>query len=124
MATHQHHQPSPSRVKSFMQQAHARQLTNLIHRLEAATSRLEDIASSAHDGPQDARSAAPSIKAPSVIGGAASSAPPAKIEIPEQTIELPETVQAFDTMMNDDLKPFADLCEKVGGLVAEQVSRN
>jgi len=124
MATHQHHQPSPNRVQSFMQQAQARQLTNLIHRLEAATSRLEDIASSAHDGPQDARSAAPSIKAPSINGSAAPSAPPAKIDIPEQTIELPETVQAFDTMMNEDLKPFADLCETVGGLVAEQVGRN
>lgn len=104
-----------------MQQAQAKQLTNLVRRLEAATSRLEDIAGSAQEAPQAARSTAPLAAAPSIDGGATPSAPPTKIDIPEKAIELPETVQAFDIMMNEDLRPFADLSEKVGGLVAEQV---
>jgi len=135
MATHIPHYHSSPRgtpgIPTYMQQAQAKQLTDLIHRLEAATSRLEDIASSAHEdqAPQASRSIAPSGSTTTTTNGESQSAapraqaaPPAKLPLPEQTIELPESVQAFDTMMNEDLKPFVDLSEKVGGLVAEQVS--
>jgi hypothetical protein len=138
MATHLPHVTSTvaspgvaPRVHSFMHIAQDKRLTGLIHRLEAATSRLEDIASSAAEGPTPtSATAGPASRS---IAGAASAAPsingdvtptqgpPPKSAIPEPAVELPQTVQDFDTLMNEDLKPFKEISEKVGGLVAEQV---
>lgn len=125
MASIHHVSSPPPRADSYIfKQAQAKQLTNLIRRLEAATSRLEDIANSAAEDP---RSVATTAAAGSVNGDVTPSAPPApappaKIDIPEPLEELPETVQGFDAMMNEELKPFAELSEKLGGLIAEQVS--
>lgn len=95
-------------------------LTTLIKRLEAATSRLEDIAGSAQES--TSRSLAASTAVPSINGDATPSASQSRAPAPEPEADEPETVQAFDTMTGDDLKKFSDLSEKLGGLVAQQVS--
>jgi adenylyl cyclase-associated protein len=124
------HQARDTRVLSFMHVAQDKGLTRLIHRLEAATSRLEDIASSAEGPAPHSAIAGPSSRS---IAGAASAAPsingdvtptqgPApKLAIPEPVVDLPQVVEDFDTMMNEDLKPFKEISEKIGGVVAEQV---
>jgi len=94
-------------------------LTTLIKRLEAATSRLEDIAGAGQES--TTRSVAPSISAPSINGDATPSASQARTAAAEPVDDEPETVQDFDTMTKDDLKVFSELSEKVGGLVAQQV---
>jgi len=94
-------------------------LTTLIKRLEAATSRLEDIAGSAQES--TTRGITPSTTATSSNGDVTPSASQSRAPIPEPAEDEPETVQAFDTMTNDDLKNFSDLSNKVGGLVAQQV---
>lgn len=95
-------------------------LTTLIKRLEAATSRLEDIAGSAQES--TSRSIAPAPAASSSNGDVTPSASQSRAPVPEPVEDEPETVQAFDTMTSDDLKNFSDLSDKVGGLVAQQVS--
>ena len=37
-------------------------------------------------------------------------------------VELPRSIEDFDLLLQDDLKPFSDLGQKLGGLIAEQVS--
>jgi adenylyl cyclase-associated protein len=93
-------------------------LIRLIHRLEAATSRLEDIASSAqpfepsatgHDG---SSLAVPSQNQRASTPGASS------IQSQEP---LPESIEDFDTLINGDLKAYNDLSQALGGVIAEQV---
>lgn len=103
-------------------------LTRLVHRLEAATSRLEDIASSAqpfespaaghHGGPSDGSLAVPSqnqrgVQTPSGSTPGASSTQPQE--------PLPESIEDFDTLINGDLKAYNDLSQALGGVIAEQV---
>jgi len=94
-------------------------LTTLIKRLEAATSRLEDIAGSAQEPAN--RGTASSAAVPSTNDDVAPSSSQSRTTVPEPVEDEPETVQAFDTMTNDDLKTFSNLSEKLGGLVAQQV---
>lgn len=98
-------------------------LIRLIHRLEAATSRLEDIASSAqpfepsatghHVGPSDGSSlAVPSQNQRASTPGASST---------QSQEPLPESIEDFDTLINGDLKAYNDLSQALGGVIAEQV---
>ena len=86
-------------------------------RLEAATSRLEDIATSA-DGSsaltngaagssQTAAAAVPLPEAPSAP------APPQE--------PLPRSIEEFDKLIEDDVTAFVTASGKIGGLVEEQV---
>lgn len=104
-------------------------LTRAVRRLEAATSRLEDIAATTNGvEPADksasiARStggvtgpttAASAIATPPAVGAA-----PAVKAVP--AVEKPRSIADFDLMLSDDLQPFVTLSNKIGGLVAEQV---
>lgn len=83
-------------------------LTATLSRLEAATSRLEDIASTSLGfdvTASNGTSAPPSI----VAGTTASQAPPAK---PAES--LPPSVEAFDAIVDTDLKPWLELSSKLG----------
>jgi adenylyl cyclase-associated protein len=96
---------------------HPTLLTRLIYRLEAATSRLEDIASSTA-GLEIApnTNGAPSTAAAVVPVPAPSSAPPAKEE-------LPSMIEDFDTLIYGDVKAYHTLStgKSIGGLLGEQV---
>ncbi|KAH1702784.1 hypothetical protein KXX12_002261 [Aspergillus fumigatus] len=96
---------------------HMHNLTTLIKRLEAATSRLEDMAMSLDDphSPKHVGSATatPEPTAPVPVNTVAPPAPPAAPSLPPQ-------IEDFDALINGDVRSFMDLGEKIGGLVAEQ----
>lgn len=106
-------------------------LTQLVRRLEAATSRLEDIASSATSFDQSLANGPP----PGVGGIAASQSktssmpdlaaasrqqPVAPPPAPQQAA-LPAAVADMDTLMNGDLKKFVTAGEGLDKQISEQV---
>ncbi|KAK0102814.1 hypothetical protein ONS96_005449 [Cadophora gregata f. sp. sojae] len=92
-------------------------LTTLIKRLEAATSRLEDMASSSVEIP--AINGAPT-PAPT---GPLPAPPVAKAPSPKPVQEaLPESVEDFDAFIAGTVKKYVNLSDELGGPVAEQAS--
>ncbi|KAI4193208.1 MAG: hypothetical protein LQ346_003987 [Caloplaca aetnensis] len=94
-------------------------LTTLIKRLEAATSRLEDMV--------------PSISDPSASANGVSSLPESGLTAPggglrgepgaaqqQPMAPLPPAIDDFDALINGDVKTFVNMSEEIGGLVAEQ----
>jgi adenylyl cyclase-associated protein len=96
------------------------ELTAILHRLEAATSRLEDMAASTIDLPK-LNGAAPTpaptgpLPAPPTTSRAAAESPKPAPEA------LPESVEDFDTFISSTVKKYVNLSDEVGGPVAEQV---
>ncbi|KAJ5181880.1 hypothetical protein N7449_012027 [Penicillium cf. viridicatum] len=97
--------------------SHMHNFTTLIKRLEAATSRLEDMAMSYDDS-----------SAPKSLTGSPSSIPaippPPKPSPPPPAAPVaapvPPQIQDFDALIKGDVQNFVNLGEKIGGLVAEQ----
>jgi adenylyl cyclase-associated protein len=95
---------------------------NMDNRLEAATSRLEDLATITPPGSEDAlapttpaagsRVALPTLAAT----GNASAAPP-----PPAAEPLPQSVEEFDEIIGSEVANYVALSEEIGGLIAEQV---
>lgn len=95
-------------------------LISFIRRLEAATSRLEDIASSSVGF-----EAAPTNGIAAPTTPAATSAPSRDSTATVKPIEtLPPSVQAFDGLINTELKTWLDLSSKLGGAIEAQVRRD
>ena len=96
---------------------HRVELTSIISRLEAATSRLEDMASATVEIPRTNGAAPPPTvplpPAPIAAAVAALPTPPPEV--------LPESVEEFDAFINGTLKKFVNLSDEIGGSVAEQV---
>jgi len=97
------------------------ELTAIVRRLEAATSRLEDIASATVD--------APSSTTQSNANGAPKSAPTGPLPPPPPPVApkavaepIPTTVEEFDTFLSGALKKYVVLSDGLGGPIAEQVS--
>ncbi|CAI6330900.1 unnamed protein product [Periconia digitata] len=95
-----------------MAQNNMNNLTTLIKRLEAATSRLEDIASSSV-GFESNGSSAPAVAV--TPANAAPNAPPPKV-----VKTLPPSIEAFDTLLNTELKDWADRSSKLGNVIDSQ----
>jgi len=110
-------------------------LTTLIHRLEAATSRLEDIASSAHtfDANQQsfaslpvpslksniqASSSAPDLTQTGSKNGGSTPKPPSAPSAPS----VPPTVAAMDELINKEVSFFIDSSQNIDPLISEQSS--
>ncbi|KAL8724867.1 MAG: hypothetical protein Q9166_007696 [cf. Caloplaca sp. 2 TL-2023] len=95
-------------------------LTTLIKRLEAATSRLEDMVpqgitdqSAASNGVASLPESGLTAPGADARGGAASSS--------SRTLApLPPAIDDFDALINGDVKTFVNMSEEIGGLVAEQ----
>jgi adenylyl cyclase-associated protein len=87
-----------------------------VNRLEAATSRLEDIAVAQQSQQLVANVAGPSAGPPPA--GAATSAPTDASSAPSQD---DAKVQGFKELVDGPLKKYSDLSNEIGGLVAEQV---
>lgn len=90
------------------------QLTSMFRRLEAATSRLEDIASTSFPNPGESGAA----------GANASGAVPA-ISTPDAPAQLaaqsvPPTIEAFDEVVNSELKTWLELSASLGGVIESQ----
>jgi adenylyl cyclase-associated protein len=94
------------------------ELTAIIRRLEAATSRLEDMASATIEVPKT-NGAAPApaptgpLPTPPVIR-----TPPTPKAVQEV---LPELVEDFDAFVTGTVKKYVNLSDEIGGAVAEQV---
>ena len=97
------------------------ELTSIINRLEAATSRLEDMAACTIDLPK-INGAAPT---PAPTGPLPPPPTRAVAEAPKAVVEaLPESVEDFDAFLSGPLKRYVNLSDEVGGPVAEQVWNN
>ncbi|EZF31710.1 hypothetical protein H101_04687, partial [Trichophyton interdigitale H6] len=94
---------------------HMNNLTTLIKRLEAATSRLEDMAASL-DSPGPSPAAGASILSSNVSPGAAPPLPAAE--------PLPKCIEAFDAIISNEVKAFLDISQQIGDLVAPQVGHH
>ncbi len=93
-----------------------------LQRLEAATARLEDIASSTIDLPQTATDLQPRSGAPPNTGTASTPAPAAPAAAPTAPPEpVPESIEEFDTFVATSVGKYVKLSNALGGLVAEQV---
>ncbi|PWY77454.1 adenylyl cyclase-associated protein [Aspergillus heteromorphus CBS 117.55] len=93
--------------------SHMHNLTTLIKRLEAATSRLEDMAMSLDD-PNSPKT----VGAENALPEPPKPAPPAA---PAAAPVLPQ-IQDFDTLIKEDVRNFVELGRKIDGLVGEQSS--
>ncbi len=99
-------------------------LTRLVHRLEAATSRLEDMAQATIDpsAPTNGVMTAPGTAMAAVSGA---DQPGGSANAPKQADEpLPPALDDFDSLINGDVQTFVNMSEELGGLVAEQVWRS
>ena len=89
----------------------------ILGRLEAATSRLEDLVPSIGDPSLTADATQPRSEQGPSTDGAASLAGP----FPRQMETLPPVIEDFDAIINGQVKSFVNMSEEIGGLVAEQV---
>jgi adenylyl cyclase-associated protein len=95
-------------------------LTTVIRRLEAATSRLEDIASTSVGF-----DAAASGQTTGTGAGAGTPAPSTQSEAvtPKAADSLPPSIQAFDKLLDKELKEWLELSAKLGDVINDQVRR-
>lgn len=91
-------------------------------RLEAATARLEDIATSTIELPQAVPGLQQSIASPA--SGDSSVSTPSAVPAPAAPAEpLPEIIEEFDVFLDGAVAKFVELSNKRGGLVAEQAAK-
>jgi hypothetical protein len=112
-------------------------LTTLLHRLEAATSRLEDIATSVNtfDTPtgepvatvngvpapsSHAHSPPVPVQTPSAVTSRAITSPASTPTAPAE--DLPIEIEEFDKLINGGLAKFIEISGKLDPLLGEQVS--
>ncbi|GAW14377.1 hypothetical protein ANO14919_037790 [Xylariales sp. No.14919] len=103
-------------------------LVTLIKRLEAATTRLEDIASSTIELPHAVPALSHSIESPDQSAGAtplpsasSSGSLAASTLVPQE--QLPDSVEEFDNFINQSVNKYVKASDKLGGLIAEQASK-
>jgi adenylyl cyclase-associated protein len=93
------------------------ELTPIIRRLEAATSRLEDMASAVIEAPKtNGASSAVTAAAPAAAAASQPTAPKMVVE------PLPPMIEDFDSFIETAVKKYVDLSNEIGGPVAEQVN--
>ncbi|PYH98544.1 adenylyl cyclase-associated protein [Aspergillus ellipticus CBS 707.79] len=96
--------------------SHMHNLTTLIKRLEAATSRLEDMAMSLDDPNSPPQTGGPIAAPESAIPEPPKPAPPAA----PAAAPVPPQIQDFDTLIKGDVRSFVELGQKIGGVIGEQ----
>lgn len=87
------------------------ELTSLIARLEAATSRLEDMAE---------KTIEPSDVVPATIPAAPSAPVPAPVPATPK-VEIPEIIKDYNDFIASTVKKFVNLSDELGGPVAQEV---
>ena len=86
-------------------------------RLEAATSRLEDMATSVDASHPDTVAAINSASPAPTASAAVAVVEPA----PQPAEPLPRSIEEFDRIIKEDVQGFVTASEKIGGLVEQQV---
>lgn len=105
------------------------QLLTADDRLEAATSRLEDIAQSTFELPQPAVPGLQQTSAPTLPSAAPTPTPPAPTPAPAPPAPaappepVPESIEEFDAFISQSVEKWAKLSNAIGGLVAEQAAK-
>ena len=96
-------------------------LTKLVCRLEAATSRLEDMAQATID-PSVPTGGIPNTSGTAVAAARGADSDGDDANVQNQAPEpLPPALDDFDSLINGDVVKFVNMSEELGGLVAEQV---
>ncbi len=93
-------------------------LTSMVRRLEAATSRLEDIASTALPNSSDGAASlngASTDATPGVTAASTSTSTPKLV-----AESAPPAIEAFDELVNSDLKNWLELSGKLGSVIEGQ----
>ena len=93
-------------------------LTNLYIRLEAATSRLEDMATAVD--PSHSESVAAITAAQSPPPSTKTTVAAASKTLPES---VPQSIEAFDAVIEHEIKAFVIAAERIGGLIESQVRK-
>lgn len=93
----------------------------LVSRLEAATSRLEDIASSATGFEQQPQVNGSPAPAPAPISHSTPQGP-TQSPSPKPAVTLPPSVEVFDRLIEDEVKPWVELSDKLDPVLAKQVN--
>ncbi|KAI1384875.1 adenylate cyclase associated N terminal-domain-containing protein [Hypoxylon trugodes] len=109
-----------------MAQNNIHNLVTLIKRLEAATTRLEDIASSTIELPQAVPALTATVATPS--GPSSVASPPPSHSSTSNTKQaapepLPESIEEFDAFIDQSVDKYVKASNKLGGLIAEQASK-
>jgi adenylyl cyclase-associated protein len=91
-------------------------------RLEAATARLEDIATSTIELPQSVPALQQSLASPKSAASAASTPVPTSApKLPPEPV--PESIEEFDSFIENSVGKYVKLSKAIGGLVAEQANK-
>ncbi|KAI0132032.1 adenylate cyclase associated N terminal-domain-containing protein [Xylariales sp. AK1849] len=105
-----------------------RRFAKLRARLEAATARLEDIATSTVELPQGVPALSRTDASPATGGRAAPAAapspappPPAPKAAPQEPV--PESIEEFDAFIGNSVEKYVKTSNKLGGLIAEQAAK-
>ena len=105
--------------------------TNGAYSLEAATSRLEDIATSVEGSDSRALTPTSQTPVPTSTDTARAATPVAATPIVAAPVvtapapePLPRSIEEFDELIDGDVTAFVTASSKLGGLVEEQVGRN
>ncbi|KAL1879813.1 suppressor of rasval19 [Diaporthe australafricana] len=96
-------------------------LTTLIKRLEAATSRLEDIASSTIEIPQAVPALKETLASPPPTSQAIPDAPSHAPSAPDEP--LPDSIEDFDAFLKTSVEKYSKLSHAIGGVIAEQAAK-
>ncbi|KAJ4165383.1 hypothetical protein LMH87_007017 [Akanthomyces muscarius] len=108
--------------------SHMHNLTTLIKRLEAATSRLEDIATSTEIPKDVGALAAPTSSSAALTPDASTTTTPRSAPPPpppqQQPVaeELPESIEDFDAFVDTTVADYVNRSNEIGGLVAKQAA--
>ncbi|TQV96574.1 hypothetical protein V2A60_003038 [Cordyceps javanica] len=100
---------------------HMHNLTTLIKRLEAATSRLEDIATSTELPKDVGPLAGPPSSSTALTPDASAAAIPRSAPQPAPE-ELPESIEDFDAFVDSTVADYVKRSNDIGGLVAKQAA--
>lgn len=96
-------------------------LTKLVLRLEAATSRLEDMAQATMDPSSQPNGMVPGPGAPTLAANNADTSGMGSEVTRVVSEPLPPALDDFDSLITGDVEAFVSRSEELGGLVAEQV---
>ena len=95
-------------------------LTSMIHRLEAATSRLEDIASSVLPNSNDGLGSANGASTNAPSGVTQSNTNVGTPTLVAEAAAPPPAIEAFDELVNSELKNWLELSGKLGSIIEGQ----
>ncbi|KXH56511.1 hypothetical protein CSAL01_03336 [Colletotrichum salicis] len=100
-------------------------LTTLIKRLEAATARLEDIATSTIELPQAVPALNQSVASPPDASNASAPPPPPQAPATPQAPPepIPESIEEFDQFIATSVEKYVKTSQQLGGLVADQAAK-